>query len=123
MQTAILDSSFILTCAKQKIDFFEFLENEGIQALIPEEVLEEVEKVKNSKKKMHFRKDAELAIKIIEKHEFEKISLNSKSVDNGIVKFARKNPEVIVATLDRIVKNRTRNRKILIMGKRKLDFF
>jgi len=123
MKSAILDTNFILTCVKQKIDFFEFLENEGIQAIIPQEVLEEVEKVKNSKKKMHFRKDAELAIKIIEKHEFEKISLNSKSVDNGIVKFARKNPEVIVATLDRIVKNRTRNRKILIMGKRKLDFF
>ena len=123
MKSAILDTNFILTCVKQKIDFFEFLENEGIQAIIPQEVLEEVEKVKNSKKKMHFRKDAELAIKIIEKHEFEKISLNSKSVDNGIVKFARKNPEVFVATLDRIVKNRTRNVKLLITGKKRLDFF
>ena len=115
MKTSLLDSSFILTCAKQKIDFFEFLENEGFQIIIPRQVLEEVEKISKTKG------FAKLALEILKKNKFKKIDLKTKNVDIGIIKYARKNPEIIVATLDREIKNRIRNQKLIIRGKKRLE--
>ena len=37
-----MDSSFILTCVRQKIDFFEEIELKGIQILIPKQVIREI---------------------------------------------------------------------------------
>ena len=115
MQTAILDSSFILTCAKQKIDFFEFLENNGVQAIIPKEVLKEIQGVAKSKGY------GKLALQVLKKNKFKEINLGTRNVDSGIIKYAKENLEIIVATLDGEIKNRTRNKKLFIRGKRKLE--
>jgi rRNA-processing protein FCF1 len=119
----LLDSSFILTCAKQKIDFFEFLETSGIQILIPEQVINEIKKISDSKEKLHFKDDAELALIILGKHKnkFKKIDLEGKNVDNAIINFAKKNQDIIIATLDRKIKTSLKNKKLLIRGKKKLE--
>lgn len=115
MRTAILDSSFILTCVKQKIDFFEFLENEGIQAEIPKEVVAEISGVAKS---FAYGKTA---LQILKKNKFNKIGIQGKNVDSGIIKYATKNPQAIVATLDAEIKKKTKNRKLVIRGKKKLE--
>jgi len=115
MKTAILDSSFILTCVKQKIDFFEFLENEGIKAVVPEEVLKEISGVAKTKDY------GKTALQILKKNKFNKINLKEKNVDFGIVKYAKKNPMIIVATLDAEIKRKTRNQKLIVRGKKKLE--
>ena len=115
MKTTILDSSFILTCVKQKIDFFEFLENGGIQIVIPKQVINEIEKISKSKDY------GKTALQILKKNRFNKIDLNEKNVDFGIVKYARKNPEIIVATLDTGIKRKIKNQKLIIRGKKKLE--
>ncbi len=120
MQTAILDTNFILTCVRQKIDFFRILEETGFRIIIPAQVVQELKKI-SSRGGFETAKNSELALKILEKNNFEKIILKKKDVDKGIIKFAKKNPETAIATLDREIKRKTKNRKIAIRGKKKLE--
>ena len=115
MKTALLDSSFILTCVKQKIDFFEFLENEGFQIMIPKQVLNEIEKISKTKEY------AKLVLQFLRKNKFKEINLKEKNVDFGIIKYAKENPKTIIATLDRGIKNKVKNNKLVIRGKKKLE--
>ena len=121
MKKVILDSSFIISCVKQKIDFFEEIKLIGLRVLIPTQVINEIEKVANSKKKFHIKKNAKLALEILKTSDFKKIELESEYVDDGLVEFAKKNKSVIVATLDRELKKKLKNSKLIIRGKKKLE--
>jgi len=121
MKKAILDTNFILTCVKQKIDFLDEIKFMGIKVLIPEEVLDEVRKIMKSGKKLHFRENAKLALKILNKNGFKKIKLGTAHVDKGLVNFAEKNKDVIVATLDRELKKKIKKPKLVIRGKKRLE--
>jgi len=113
MKETILDSSFILTCVKQKIDFFREIPLMGIKIIIPEQVIGEIKRLKNP--------NPELALKLLGKNSFKKISLGKAHVDKLIIKFAKENPKVIVATLDREIKKKTKNQKLVIRGRKKLE--
>lgn len=117
MKQVILDTSFILTCAKQKIDFFDKLELSGFQIIIPKQVIAELTGLAKS------NLFAKLSLKILEKNSFKEKDLETKNTDEGIIKFAKKDITIYVATLDEGILKKTRNRKILIRGKRSLEFF
>ena len=110
MKSVLLDTNFILTCIKQKIDFFEELRFMGFEIIIPDRVIDELKKLKQT-----------LALKLLEKNNFKKIILIGKDVDNSIINYAKKNPEIIIATLDKELSNKLKNRKIIIRGKKKLE--
>lgn len=110
MRQVILDTSFILTAIKQKVDFFHMLEKEGTGVIIPEQVIKELKGL-----------GAELALKIIEKNKFKLIKVPGKDADKAIVSFSKKNPLVIVATLDRGLQKKIRNRKLIIRQKKKIE--
>jgi len=111
MKTYLLDTSFIISAVRNKIDFFEWLIGEKI--IIPKQVLEEIKRIEN--------KDSELALKILELNPFEEIDLGKGHVDKLLIRFAARNPKVIVATLDREIKNKLKNYKLVIRGKKKLE--
>lgn len=115
MKQIILDTSFILTCVKNKLDFFEKLELEGVKILIPNQVIKEIEGLSNSKA------EAKLALKIIKSKKPKIISIDGKNTDNSIINYARENPDLIVATLDREIKSKIRNSKLVIKNKKKLE--
>jgi len=121
MKKAVLDTNFILTCVKQKIDFLDEIKFRGIEILIPEEVLEEIKRITDFGKKLHFRENAKLALKILDKGEFKKIKLGTAEVDKGLINFAEKNKDVIIATLDRELKRKIKKPKLVIRGKKKLE--
>jgi rRNA-processing protein FCF1 len=121
MKQTLLDTNFILSCVRKKIDFFEEIELMGMEILIPEEVIEEICKIIGSHQKLHFQEDARLALKLLEKSKFKKIKLNTKNVDKGIIKFAKESPDIIVSTLDREIKARTKNSKLVIKGRKELE--
>jgi rRNA-processing protein FCF1 len=112
MKQVLLDTNFIITCMKHKIDFFEEIPLIGIPIIIPQEVIGELQKLKQ-----------EQALRLLKKEEdkFSKISLQGKNVDNAIINFANKNPETIIATLDREIKTKIKNRKMIIRDKSKLE--
>ena len=120
MKSAILDTNFILSCIRKKIDFFNEIKFRGIKILIPEEVIKELKNLtERGEKKV--QEEAKLALVILSKNSFEKISLNTKNVDNGIVKIARENEEYIVGTLDKEIKDKIKNSQFVIRGEKNLE--
>jgi len=113
----LLDTNFILTCIKNKIDLFEELFLEGYKIIIPEQVLNEIKKFENKKS------EARTALKILEKDFYEKPDLGKSKipVDNKIIKFAKENPKIIIATLDREIKNKIPNKKMIIRNRKKFE--
>ena len=110
MRQVILDTSFILTCVKQKIDFFEKLEHDGFEIAIPDQAIDELMGL-----------GEQLALDILEKHNFRLVKLPGKDADSAIIKFARENPDAVVATLDAGLKKKIRNPKMVIRNKKKLE--
>jgi len=121
MKLALLDTNFILTCIKQKIDFFEELKLIGIQVIIPKQVINEIKKIINSKQKFHNKEAAKLALKLLEKNKFKTIDLGKGHVDKSIINLAKENPKIIVATLDRELKKKLKNSKLVIREKKRLE--
>lgn len=112
MKQAILDTNFIITCVNQKIDFLEEINLMGILPLIPEEVILEL---KNNK--------AELALAILNKNKklFKTISIGKGHVDKKIIEYAKKNSEIIVATLDQEIKKLVKNPKAVITERKRIS--
>lgn len=110
MKKAILDTSFILSCTKQKIDFFEELRFMGFQVLVPAQVVKELEKLK-----------AQLALRLLRANRPKLIDLKSKSVDKGLIKYSKEHKDAVIATLDAELKRKIKNNKVIIRGKKKLE--
>lgn len=112
MRQILLDTNFILSCMKQKIDFFEELYLMGIQIIIPEQVINELEKLRK-----------ESALKLFEKEsgKFKKLFLSGKIVDNSIIRYAKENPDLMIATLDRDIQKKIKNKKMIIRNRKKLE--
>lgn len=111
MKQVILDTSFILTCVRQKIDFFEELMEYEI--IIPKQVIGELKRLNNS--------NTQLSLKLLEKNNFKEVDLGKAHVDKLIIRFAKENSKVIVATLDNEIKNKVKNNKLVIRGRKKLE--
>ena len=116
MKTILLDTNFILSAIRKKIDFFEKIQFMGLSVVIPNQVINELKKISTSKKKLKFRDEAKLALMLLEKNSFKKIDLENNYVDKGIIKFIEKNPNCIVATLDAELKKKVKS-KMVIRGK------
>lgn len=117
----LLDTSFILTCLKEKIDFLE-AEKYG-DLILPRQVLEEL--IKISKSRGRQKELALLALDIIRgnKNKFKIISLWREHVDAGIKRYAeKKGRKIIVATLDSDLKKalKGKSKLLVIRAKKKL---
>ncbi len=112
MKQVLLDTNFILTCIKQKIDFFEEFYLIGIQIIIPQQVINELEKLEKT-----------VALNLLEKEtkNYKIISLKGKNVDNSIVTYSKENPSVIIATLDQEMRRKIKNKKVNIRNKKTLE--
>lgn len=120
----IIDTNFILTAIKQKIDFSNLanqLLDEKVEFVVPVEVTKELGKIlqRQGEKTAH-KQAAQTALQIIEP--FDEVPLGTTDVDTGIVRYA-KNNKVVIATLDKELKNRLgKNQKILtIRAGKKLE--
>ncbi len=121
MKKVLLDTNFILTCIRNKVDFFEEIQLLGITIIIPEQVIKEIERISTSQKKLRFREEAKIALNMLKKSPFKKISLENKNVDNGIAKLAKKDKSIIIATLDKELQGKFPNQKLIIRQKKKLE--
>jgi rRNA-processing protein FCF1 len=112
MKQVLLDTNFIITCMKQRIDFFEEIPMMGMQIIIPDQVIKELEKLK---------KVSALNLLKNEKDKFKIVELKGKVVDNSIINYSRENPSIIIATLDEDIKKKIRNGNMIIVDRRKLE--
>ena len=100
----ILDTNFLIYCAKEKLDYIEKINNllnEGFNLVVPEQVIGELKRLKIKSKKGKDKDACDLALKILEKKNIEIVQPAGKSVDDAIIKLAQENSKNIVCTLDR----------------------
>lgn len=120
----ILDTNFLLTCIKQKIDlFFELNKIMPLsRIIIPKQVINELETLKNRKElTIKERDSASLALQIIEKNK-GRISFPElgKNTDKSIINYLLNNSDIVAATLDRGIRKHLKNKvKMLTIRGRK----
>lgn len=120
MRKIILDTNFLVYCAKQKIDY-----KEEIRILIPGKyelvtldlVVEELEKIKAKAKKYADKQAANLALQLLKINEVKILKGDGEYADKAIINMSRDN---IIATLDLELTNYL-ERSIIIRSKRKLQ--
>lgn len=122
----LLDTNFILICTKQKIDFpvvANEIINQKIEWLIPQDVLGELDMLKNRTGiKIKDRDSAKLSLEIIKKLNPKIILLpgGNPNIDIKIVNYII-DKDIVLATLDKNLKFRTNNRILTIVGKSNLE--
>ena len=121
MAKVILDTNFILTCIRNRVDFYEEFLFRGYSVIVPKEVKEEIERLMNSTKKLKFREEAKLALKLIDSFEHEEVSIPGRYVDSALKNYLDVHPDIILATLDKQLKKSVKNRKFVIRNKKKLE--
>ena len=115
----ILDTNFLIYCAKNKLDYREEilnLLNEDFDLVVPEQVIEELKKLKDDKFKKVSGKDKEaanLALQLLDFNKVRKVNPDGRTVDEAIINLAKEHKKNIVATLDREMRH-TLGRVILI---------
>jgi len=103
----MLDSSFILSCARRKIDFLAKLEGLGFKIVILREVLQEMKDLKQ-KVRREDRTAIELALEQISKAKIKKVGFGMGKVDEELIRFGRKG--IYIGTLDKYIKRNVPNK-------------
>ena len=122
----LLDTNFVLTCVKQKVDFARLVDeisDEKIEWIVPQQVLNELGNLKDRVgMKTADKEAAALSFDILQMIKPKIIDLGrGPNVDIGIVNFIRGKP-MVLATLDKGLKNRVGNKILTIRGKNKVEF-
>ncbi len=117
MRKVILDTSFILSCIRNKIDFFEDISLMGIKIIVPYEVISEILRFKDKKI------ESRIAMALIDKNQkiFERLKLGKGHVDSLIIKYANSENDLIVATLDKEIKEKISGKAMVIREKKRLE--
>lgn len=123
----LLDTNFILTCVKQKIDFQEManqITSQSVEWLVPQDVLDELGNLKDRRgAKVPDKSAAKLSFEILQNLEAKIVNLPGKNpnVDIKIVNYILGKP-IVLATLDKNLKSRVENKILTIRGKKNLEF-
>lgn len=132
----ILDTNFLIYCAKNKIDYTEEIERvvkEGFIMLVFRQTIEELENLIQESKKYSDREAARLALKIVKADIKDGIMKlvdsdhNAKYADEALRKYLKEKQgqeRVIVATVDRKLQKRVKKQAsvLVIKGRKKIGF-
>src|SRR3989344_5761260 len=106
----LLDSNFIISCLKRKIDFIPELESMGFKILLPREVYQEIKDLK-LKAKQEEKALINIALDIFQSNTIKKTTLGNKSVDQGLIDKGKQG--VYIATLDAGIKRQIPNKIVI----------
>ncbi len=102
----ILDTNFIISCIRKRIDFLEQLQEQGFTVKVPLEVFQEMKDLRLNVK--HDERTAiDVALSLFEGRKVKKIKLGHNKVDVGLI--AKGKQGVYIATLDREIKRSVPN--------------
>jgi len=117
---AILDSSFIISCARNKIDFVSQLREQGFEIVVPNEVVSEMKSLMNKKTISRKNRDiVKLALDILDSSGVKYESFGGDVVDEMLVKLGKKG--YAIGTLDRAIKKRISRRIVILTSKKRVS--
>jgi len=110
----LLDSNFIISSIKKKIDFISELEAMGFKIILPRGVFQELKDLRL--KVQHSDKSAiDIALKLFESKKIKKATIGNLNVDKGLIEKGRQG--FYIATLDKEIKRHVPNRVIISNSK------
>lgn len=112
----IIDTNTLIYSAKEKNDLFALINERYPHAkiIIPEEVLKEVEKIKEFADKFKERKAASLILQILEIKNFKKIKMGEGLVDDRLIKEGLSR-NAYVLTADKFLKGKLKKAGVKTM--------
>lgn len=100
----IVDTNFIISCLKKKIDFVEQLEEQGFKVLVPREVLQEMKDLRTSRISHEDKLAVNLGLELFSGRSAKHISLGNGKVDDALIKKGQEGYHI--ATLDAVIKRK-----------------
>ncbi len=108
----LLDSSFIISCVRDRIDFLVQLAEQGFTPVVAREVLQEIKDLRNRNgTSREDRLAVDVALEMIEKGKVKKTSFGAGKVDDYLI--GRGKTGIYIATLDREIKKKVPNRVVI----------
>ncbi|MEK6928777.1 MAG: hypothetical protein AABW65_02380 [Nanoarchaeota archaeon] len=115
---ALLDSNFIISCFKRKIDFISQLKQQGFKPILPIEVFQELKDLRF--KLSHEDKIAvDIALKFFENSKIKKMKLGNRSVDGGLIEKGKQG--YYIATLDNAIRRVIPNKIVISSAQNSLQ--
>jgi|SRR3989338_8101081 len=115
---AILDSSFMISCIRQKIDFISELEALGFKVILPREVFQELKDLR-LKVNLQDRSAIDIALGLSESKKIKKQTLGKGTVDEGLISLGKRG--AYIATLDSAIKRIVPNRIVIKSSRNALE--
>ena len=106
----LLDSSFIISCVKRKIDFLNELEGMGFKVLLPKEVFQEIKDLSLHSAR-ETRTACKLALEMFSKNKIKYVALGKKQADVGLIDMGKAG--AYIATLDGVIKRQVPNKVVI----------
>lgn len=101
----ILDSSFIISCVRDRIDFLTQLEEQGFTPVVPREVFQEMKDLRiSNRSSREDRLAIDVALEMMEKKKIKKTTLGEGKIDEFLIKKGQEG--VFIATLDNAIKKK-----------------
>jgi rRNA-processing protein FCF1 len=123
MITIVLDTNFLVYCAKEKLDYdaeIGRIINEGHELAVPIQVYRELEKLKKKAKSYKDKAAADLALQLLEINKVIVLENKLRNADIAIMTYG-KLKDFIIATLDKELRFKL-GRAIVISNGNKLMF-
>jgi len=112
----LLDTNFLVYCAKQKIDYVS--EMPAGEIVVLSSVVSELEKLAEKAEKARDKESAKFALSLLKHNKIKIIKTKEKSADKAILEMAEK--EDVVATMDKELKEKLKGKtRILSIRKGK----
>ncbi len=105
-----LDTNFIISCVKKRIDFIDELLMQGFRIIVPREVIQELKDLRLNVAHTD-RVAIDVALKMFIGKRIEKGKLGGKTVDEGLI--AKGKQGAYIATLDAAIKRAVSNRVVI----------
>ncbi len=121
MRKVLLDTNFILSCIREKVDLFDKLEEIGYGVVIPQIVIDELKRISVGNKSSKLRAEAAFALRVLKSEKYEKLETGGRYADTGIINYLKSHPDYAVATLDREIQKSVKNSKIVLRARQKLE--
>lgn len=121
MNKVLLDTNFILSCIREKVDLFDKLEELGYGVVIPRIVVDELKRISLGNKSSKLRAEAAFALRVLKSEKYEELETGGRYADTGIINYLKTHPNYAVATLDREIKKSVSNSKIVLRARQKLE--
>ena len=116
----ILDSSFIISCVRDRIDFLTQLEEQGFKIVVPREVMQEMKDLRMRQgSSRNDRIAIDVALEMIENSKkIKKVGIGQGKVDDALI-FKGK-AGAYIATLDKEIKRQVPNRVVIFSAQGKV---